>query len=122
MMLVLHKGDLQLILVRVFGTTIWQLSKVNEKDPLKPKQNKLFWLKEALASRGCLNRLPFKNEQRNAIYINESGLFTLILCSQLQSECAESIYDVALNEVLNGLLKSNGVKNRLYFDATVLGK
>ena len=26
------------------------------------------------------------------------------------------------NDVLNGLLKSNGVKNRLYFDAIVLGK
>ena len=32
------------------------------------------------------------------------------------------MYDVALNDILNGLLKSNGVKNRLYFDATVLGK
>ena len=122
MTLVLHKGDLQLILVRVFGTTIWQLSKVNEKDPLKPKQNELFWLKEASASTGCPKWTPFKNEQQNTIYINESRLFALILCFKLESEHADSMYDVALNDILNGLLKSNGVKNRLYFDATVSGK
>ena len=34
----------------------------------------------------------------------------------------KSIYDVTLNDFLNGLLRNNGVKNRLYFDATVLGK
>ena len=71
---------------------------------------------------GAQNGPPFKNEQRNTIYINKSGLFALILRSKLESERAESIYNVALNEVLNGLLKSNGVKNRLYFDATVTGK
>ena len=120
--LVLDKGDLQLILVCVFGTTIWQLSKVNKKDPLKNKQNELFWLKGASASEGSLKRTPFKNEQRNTIYINESKLFALILCSKPESERAESICDVALNDVLNRLLKSSGVTNRLYFDATVLGK
>ena len=116
MTLVLHKGDLQLILVCVFGTTIWQLSKINEKDPMKPKQNESFWMKEASAFRGAQNRPPFKNEQRNTIYINESKLFALILHSKLESE---SKYDVVLNDVLNRLLKSNGVKNRLHFDATV---
>ena len=29
---------------------------------------------------------------------------------------------IGSNDFLNGLLKNNGVKNRLYFDATVLGK
>ena len=110
MTLVLHKGDLQLILVHAFGTTIWQLSKVNEKDPLKAKQD----------PGNAQNRQNEQNEQRNSIYINESWLFTLILRSKLESERAESIYDVALNDVLNGLLKSNGVKNSLYFDATVV--
>ena len=93
-----------------------------KKNPLKPKQNELFWLKEASASRGCPNRPPFKNEQQNTIYINESGLFALILRFKLESECAESIYNVALNNILSRLLKSNGHKNRLYFDATVSGK
>ena len=36
-------------------------------------------------SRGAQNGPPFKNEQRNTIYINESGLFALILQSQLES-------------------------------------
>ena len=36
-------------------------------------------------SRGAQNGPPFKNEQRNTIYINESGLFALILRSQLES-------------------------------------
>ena len=36
-------------------------------------------------SRGAQNGHPFKNEQRNTIYINESGLFALILRSQLKS-------------------------------------
>ena len=42
--------------------------------------------------------------------------------SKLESKCAESIYVVALNDFLNRLLRNNGVKNRLYFDTTVLGK
>ena len=36
-------------------------------------------------SRGAQNEPPVKNEQRNTIYINESGLFALILRSQLDS-------------------------------------
>ena len=101
----MHKGDLQLILVHIVGTTIWQLSKVNEKGILKPKRNKSFWLKEA--SRVMKRNPPLRTN------INES---------KLESKRAESIYDVALNDFPNGLLRNNGVKDRLYFDATVLGK
>ena len=39
-------------------------------------------------SRGVQNGPPFKNEQRNTIHINESGLFALILHSKLESACA----------------------------------
>ena len=34
---------------------------------------------------GAQNGHPFRNVQRGTIYINESGLFALIFCSQLQS-------------------------------------
>ena len=39
-------------------------------------------------SRGAQNGHPFKNEQRNTIYVNESGLYSLILHSKLESACA----------------------------------
>ena len=34
---------------------------------------------------GAQNRHPFRNVQRGTIYVNESGLFALILRSQLES-------------------------------------
>ena len=36
-------------------------------------------------SRGAQNGPPFKNKQRNTFYINESGIFALILRSKLES-------------------------------------
>ena len=36
---------------------------------------------------GAQNGHPFRNVQRGAIYVNESGLFALILRSQLESAC-----------------------------------
>ena len=50
-------------------------TKQNETDPLKSKQNESFWLKT-----GPLNR-----NEGNTIYINESGLYSLILRSKLES-------------------------------------
>ena len=39
-------------------------------------------------SRGAQNGHPFKNEQQNTIYVNESGFCSLILRSKLESACA----------------------------------
>ena len=50
-------------------------TKQNETDPLKSKQNESFWLKTG----------PLKRNEGNTIYINESGLYSLILCSKLES-------------------------------------
>ena len=50
-------------------------SKQNETDPLKSKQNELFWLKTD----------PLKRNEDNTIYINKSGLYSLILRSKLES-------------------------------------
>ena len=50
-------------------------SKQNETDPLKSKQNEPFWLKTG----------PLKRNEGNTIYINESGLYSLILHSKLES-------------------------------------
>ena len=50
-------------------------TKQNETDPLNSKQNKSFWLKTG----------PLKRNEGNSIYINESGLYSLILCSKLES-------------------------------------
>ena len=50
-------------------------TKQNETDPLKFKQNESFWLKTG----------PLKRNEGNTIYINESGLYSLILRSQLES-------------------------------------
>ena len=46
-------------------------------DPLKSKQNESFWLKTD----------PLKRNKGNTIYINESGLYSLILRSKLESAC-----------------------------------
>ena len=53
-------------------------SKQNETDPQKSKQNESFWLKTG----------PLKRNEGNTIYINESGLHSLILRSKLESACA----------------------------------
>ena len=58
-------------------------SKQNEMDPLKSKQNESFWLKKASGSRGS-KRDPLTNNEKNTIYINESGLYSLILQSKLE--------------------------------------
>ena len=34
---------------------------------------------------GAQNGHPFRNVQRGTIYVNESGLYSLVLCSQLES-------------------------------------
>ena len=36
-------------------------------------------------SKGGLKRIPLKNEQKSATFINESGLYSLILQSKLES-------------------------------------
>ena len=43
-------------------------TKQNETDPLKSKQNELFWFKTG----------TLRGNEGNAIYINESGLYSLI--------------------------------------------
>ena len=58
--------------------------KQNETDPLKSKQNKSFWLKTASESRGSKTD-PLKRNEGNTIYINESGLYCLILRSKLEA-------------------------------------
>ena len=51
--------------------------KLSEFGP-KSKQDKSFWLKTD----------PLKRNEGNTIYINESGLYSLILRSKLESACA----------------------------------
>ena len=41
-------------------------------------------------TKGGLKRTPLKNEQKSAIFINESGLYSLILQSKLESAKALS--------------------------------
>ena len=59
-------------------------SKQNETDPLKSKQNESFWLKMVSESRGSKTD-PLKRNEGNTIYINESGLYCLILRSEQES-------------------------------------
>ena len=59
-------------------------SKQNETDPFKFKQNESFWLKKTSESKGCVLD-PSQRNEGNAISINESGLYSLILCSTLES-------------------------------------
>ena len=61
-----------------------QKSKQNEMDPIKSKQNELFWLKKASGSKGSKTD-PLKRNNEKAIYINFSGLYSLILHSKLES-------------------------------------
>ena len=42
-------------------------------------------MSELVYKGGAQNGHPFRNVQRGTIYVNESGLFVLILCSQLDS-------------------------------------
>ena len=58
---------------------LWPKSKQNETDPLKSKPNESFWLKKG----SILD--PLKRNEGNTIYINESGLYSLILRSKLES-------------------------------------
>ena len=39
-------------------------------------------------TKGCLKRTPLKNEQKSTIFVNESGLYSLILQSKLESALA----------------------------------
>ena len=66
-------------------------SKQNETDPLKSKQNESFWLKKASGSRGSKTD-PLTNNEKNTIYINESGLYSLILHSKLESVRLFKVY------------------------------
>ena len=59
-------------------------SKQNETDPLKSKQNESFCLKKTSESRGSKTD-PLKRNEGNTIYINEYGLYSLILRSKLES-------------------------------------
>ena len=70
-------------------------------------------------SMGGLKRTPLKNDQKNTIYINESGLYSLILRSKLESACAfkrwvtkevlpsirkTGTYDYCMNHKYNNML------------------
>ena len=59
-------------------------TKQNETDPLKSNQNESFWLKTASESKWSKTD-PLKRNEGNTIYINESGLYSLILRSKLES-------------------------------------
>ena len=81
-------------------------TKQNETDPLKSKQNELFWLKTG----------PLKRNEGNTIYFNESGLYSLILSSKLES--ARAFKPWVTNDVLpsvrkTGMCSSNLVNNDL---------
>ena len=55
-------------------------------------------------SKGGLKRTPLKNEQKNAIFINKSGLFSLILQSKLKS--AKSFKRWVIQDVLPSIRKT----------------
>ena len=59
-------------------------SKQNKMDPLKSKQNESFWLKMSSESSASKTD-PLKRNEGNTIFINESGLYCLILRSKLES-------------------------------------
>ena len=44
-------------------------------------------MSELVYKGGAQSWHPFRNVQRGTIYVNKSGLFALILCSQLESAC-----------------------------------
>ena len=78
-------------------------SKQNETDPLKSKENESFWLKTALESRGSKTE-PLQRNEDNTIYINESGLYSLILRSKLES--ARAFKRWVIKEVLPSIRKT----------------
>ena len=78
-------------------------SKQNETFPLKSKQNELFWLKMASESRGSKTE-PLKRNEGNTIYINESGLYSLILQSKLES--AKAFKRWVTQDVLKSIRKT----------------
>ena len=78
-------------------------SKQNETDPLKSKENKSFWLKTALESRGSKTD-PLKRNEGNTIYINESGLYSLKLRSK--PEPARAFKRGVTKEVLPSIRKT----------------
>ena len=82
---------------------LWPKSKQNETDPLKSKQNELFWLKKASGSKGSKTD-PLKRNEGNTIYINESGLYSLILRSKLES--ARAFKRWVTKEVLPSIRKT----------------
>ena len=69
-------------------------SKQKETDPLKSKQNESFWLKTG----------PLKRNKGNAIYINESGLYSPILRSKLES--ARAVKRWVTKDVLPSIRKT----------------
>ena len=69
-------------------------SEQNETDPLKSKQNESFWLKTG----------PLKRNEGNTIYINESGLYSLILRSKLES--ARAFKRWVTKDVLSSIRKT----------------
>ena len=78
-------------------------SKQNETDPIKSKQNESFWLRKASGSRGSKTD-PLTNNEKNTIYINESGLYSLILRSKLES--ARAFKRWVTKEVLPSIRKT----------------
>ena len=69
-------------------------TKQNEMEPLKSKQNESFWLKTG----------PLKRNEGNTIYINESGLYSLILRSKLES--AHAFKPWVTKDVLSSIRKT----------------
>ena len=78
-------------------------SKWNEMGPLKSKQNESFWLKEISESKGSKTD-PLKRNKGNTIYINESGLYCLILHSKLES--ARAFKRWVTKDVLPSIIKT----------------
>ena len=78
-------------------------SKQNESFPLKSKQNRSFWLKMASESRGSKTE-PLKRNEGNTIYINELGLYSLILQSKLES--AKAFKRWVTQDVLKSIRKT----------------
>ena len=80
-------------------------SKQNETDPLKSKQNESFWLKKASGSRRSKTD-PLTNNEKNTTYINESGLYSLILRSKLESAHARVFKRWVTKEVLPSIRRT----------------
>ena len=88
-------------------------SKQNEMDPLKSKHNESFWLKKATGSRGSVLD-PLKRNEGNTIYINESGLYSLILRSKLES--ARAFKRWVTKDVLPSIRKTGRYSSALVND------